>query len=332
MQRTCINEIHPMTAKPSTLLTRASLGVVLGAITTICTAQPYPRKPIRLVVGFTAGGSADVSARAVIGPMGRALGTSFVIENRGGAGGSVAAQLVAIGNPDGYTLLWGSVGALTINPLLEKNISYNATTDFTPVGLAMTFGNALIVRPDLPARTLGELVALAKERPGKLNYATQGMGSAGQLSFSLLRSYTGIDLVHVPFKGAGEIITNLIGGEVQVAFVSVTAARALGSERIRILAVTSLKRDPALPAVPSVAEAGIRNYDATFWYGLLAPARTPDAVVNKLNRALKDALSEPEAVKALAAQGLVPAAGSPGDYAALLRSDLAKWKKVIVGP
>jgi len=293
-------------------------------------AEDYPHKPIRLIVGFSAGGSADIGARTVAKKLGDSLRTSFVIDNRGGAGGSVAAQLVAAARPDGYTLLWGSVGALTITQILEKNLPYNTDTAFAPVGLALIFCNALIARQDSPVHSVAQLIALAKDKPGSLNYGTQGIGSAGHLSGELLKSMTGASFAHVPYKGANEILTAVISGELQISFVSATAAGALRN-RIQILAVTSLARDPSLPDVPSMHEAGVKNYDATFWYGLLAPAGTPPAIVNRLNRDLRQALVDPEIARPVQAQGLNPAPSSPQEYAARIKADYAKWKKIIAG-
>ncbi len=293
-------------------------------------AEDYPHKPIRLIVGFSAGGSADIGARTVAKKLGDSLRTSIVIDNRGGAGGSVAAQLVAAARPDGYTLLWGSVGALTITQILEKNLPYNTDTAFAPVGLALVFCNALIARQDSPVHSVAQLIALAKDKPGSLNYGTQGIGSAGYLSGELLKSMTGASFAHVPYKGANEILTAVISGELQISFVSATAAGALRN-RIQILAVTSLNRDPSLPDVPSMHEAGVKNYDATFWYGLLAPAGTPPAIVNRLNRDLRQALVDPEIARPVQAQGLNPAPSSPQEYAARIKADYAKWKKIIAG-
>ena len=293
-------------------------------------AEDYPHKPIRLIVGFSAGGSADIGARTVAKKLGDSLRTSFVIDNRGGAGGSVAAQLVAAARPDGYTLLWGSVGALTITQILEKNLPYNTDTAFAPVGLALIFCNALIARQDSPVRSVAQLIALAKDKPGSLNYGTQGIGSAGYLSGELLKSMTGASFAHVPYKGANEILTAVISGELQISFVSATAAGALRN-RIQILAVTSLNRDPSLPDVPSMHEAGVKNYDATFWYGLLAPAGTPPAIVNRLSRDLRQALVDPEIARPVQAQGLNPAPSSPQEYTAHIKADYAKWKKIIAG-
>jgi tripartite-type tricarboxylate transporter receptor subunit TctC len=293
-------------------------------------AADYPEKPIRLIVGFSAGGSADIGARTVAKKLGETLGTTMVIDNRGGAGGSVAAQLVAAARPDGYTLLWGSVGALTINQILEKNLPYNTQTAFAPVGMTLTFCNALIVRNDSPIQSIAQLIARANEKPGEINYGTQGIGSAGYLSGELMKSMTGTRFTHVPYKGASEILTAVLGGELQVSFISATAAGSLRN-RIRVLAVTSANRDPSLPDVPSMSEAGIKGYDATFWYGLLAPTGTPPVVVNKLNQHLRAALADADTVKPVQAQGLNPAPTSPQEYAARIKADYEKWKNVIGG-
>jgi len=293
-------------------------------------AQNYPVKPIRLLVGFVAGGSADGSARVIATRMGQMLGTTIVVENRGGAGGSVAAQIVAKAAPDGYTLLWGNPGALTISQILEKNLAYNAETSFAPIGLALTFCNALVTRQDSSVNSVAQLIALAKEKPGQLNYGTQGIGSAGHLSAQLLQSMASIQLAHVPYKGGAEILTALIGKELGLAFMSSTTAQSMQS-RIRILAVTSVKRDPALPDVPSMNEAGVKGYDASFWFGLLAPAGTPTAIVTRLNTLLRETLTDAELMRPVRNQGLNPEPSTPQAYAARIKADYVKWKKVIGG-
>jgi tripartite-type tricarboxylate transporter receptor subunit TctC len=300
------------------------------SVTARSAAAAYPEKPIRLLVGFSAGGSADLSARTIAKKLGAALGTTIVVENRGGAGGSIAAQIAAAGRPDGYTLLWGSTGALTVNRILEKNLPYDTDTAFAPVGLALTFCNALITRQDSALQSIAQLIALAKEKPGEINYGTQGIGSAGYLSGALLMNMTGTRFAHVPYKGASEILTAIVGGELQVSFISSTSAASLRN-RLKILAVTSLTRNAGLPDVPSMHEAGIRNYDATFSYGLLAPAGTPAAIVNRLNQLLRQALADPDVLQTVQPQGLDPAPSSPQEYAARIKADYAKWKRVIDG-
>ena len=291
-------------------------------------AQNYPVKPIRLLVGFTAGGSADASARSIATRMSEALGATIVVENRGGAGGSIAAQIVARAPADGYTLLWSSPGALTISQIIEKNLPYNAATAFAPIGLAVTFCNALVVRNDSALTSVEQLVALAKKMPGQLRYATQGVGSAGHLSGEMLQAMTGAVLTHVPYKGGSDILTAVLGGELELGLMSSTTAGTMRS-RIRILAVTSRNRDPSLPDSPSMHEAGVRNYDATFWFGLLAPAGTPSTVIDRLNQLMRATLNDPEVARSSRSQGLNPAPSTPQEFASLIKADYAKWKKVI---
>ena len=292
-------------------------------------AQPaYPRKPIRLVVGFPAGGSADASARLIATHMGKSLGTTLVVENRGGAAGSVAAQIAAQAPADGYTLLWSSPGALTINRILEQNLPYNADTAFIPIGRAITFCNALIVRQDSPVTTVAQFIALAKDKPGQLQYGTQGIGSAGHLSAQMLQNMAGITMSVVPYKGGTDILTAVISGEVPSAFLSSTSAGSMRA-RVRILAVTSLNRDPSLPDVPSMHEAGVKNYDATFWFGVLAPTGTPAPIVSRLNSVLRDALTDSEVARAARSQGLNPAHSTPQEFAAVIKADYERWKRVI---
>ncbi|MEQ1773078.1 MAG: tripartite tricarboxylate transporter substrate binding protein [Burkholderiales bacterium] len=294
-------------------------------------AQPtpnYPRKPIRLVVGFPAGGSADASARPIAIHMGKALGTTLVVENRGGAAGTVAGQIVASAPADGYTLLWSSPGALTINRILEHNLPYNADTAFIPIGRAITFCNALIVRQDSALTSVAQLIAFAKEKPNQLQYGTQGVGSAGHLSAQMLQNLAGISLSHIPYKGGTEILTAVIGGEAPAAFLSSTSAGSMRN-RLRILAVTSLARDPSLPDVPSMHEVGVKNYDASFWFGLLAPAGTPAPIINRLSSVLREALTDAEVGRVARSQGLNPAYSTPQEFAAVIKADYEKWRRVI---
>ena len=312
----------------------AASAIAAAVLVTACVAavaqplQPYPRKPIRLIVGFPPGGNADASSRLIAARMGEALGTTFVIENRGGAGGSVATQIAARAPADGYTLLWSSPGALTINRILEKNLQYDPDTAFNPVGRTFTFCNALIMRQDSPVTTVAQFLALAKDRQGQLQYGSQGVGSAGNLSGQMLQNLTGVVLTHIPYKGGGELITAIIGGETPAAFVSTLAAGSMRS-RLRVLAVTSAQRDPSLPDVPSMQEAGVKNYDASFWFGVMVPAGTPSAIVSRLNKELHAALADPEVVRIARIQGLNPAPSTPQAFAAIIKADYEKWKKVI---
>ena len=300
----------------------------LFACATVEAQSQYPRKPIRLIVGFPPGGNADASARLMALRMGEALGVTLVVENRSGAGGSIAAHLASRAAPDGYTLLWSSPGALTINRIIEHNLPYNADTAFIPVGRTFTFCNALIVRNDSPLTTMAQLVAQAKDKPNQLQYGTQGVGSAGHLSAQMLQNLAGINLNHIPYKGGGELVTAVIGGETPAAFVSSLAAGSMRS-RVRVLAVTSLQRDPSLADVPSMHEAGVKNYDASFWFGVMVPAGTPAAIVQRLNQELRNALADAEVAKLARSQGLNPAPSTPQEFASVIKADYEKWKKVI---
>lgn len=291
-------------------------------------AQTYPNKPIRLLVGFTAGGSADVSARIVAGKLGSLLGTTIVVENRGGAAGSVAAQIVSRAPADGYTLMWASPGALTINRVIQANLPYDPDTAFVPIGMALTFCNALMARPDFPASSVAQLIAMAKEKPGQINYGSQGIGSAGFLSSELMQMMAGIKLTHVPYKGGSDVGTAVLSGELALAFASSTTAGSL-RPRLKVLAVTSPARDPSLPDVPTMDESGLKGYDATFWLGLMAPAGTPQHIVTRLNALLRDAVLDPEVAKLVQRQGINPAPSSPQELLTRIKADYTKWRRVI---
>lgn len=311
-----------------TALMCTTLLVLSVACAASATAQQYPNRPIRLVVGFSPGGNSDVSARLVAARFSEALGTSVVVDNRAGAAGVVAAQIVARSPADGHTLAWSSQGALVINQLLDKNPSYKTETAFAPIGRTFTYGNALIVRPDFPAKTVADIVTMAKQKPGDINYATQGVGSAGHLSGQMFQSVAKVKLAHVPYKGGSDVIVALLGGDVRVGFAATTTAANIRS-KIRVLAVTSKDRDPSLPDVPSMREAGLAGYDATFWFGLMAPAGTPAAIVQRLNGLLRDVLTDANIVKTTRLQGLHAAPSSPEELSALMKDELVRWREVL---
>ena len=292
-------------------------------------ADDYPVRPIRLLVGFTPGGAADVSARVISRKMAEALGSNIVVENRAGAGGNIAAEIVAKANPDGYTLYWSSVGPLTVSPALGIKLPYDPLADFAPISLGVQSCNVLSVRPAFPANTVAEVIALAKAKPGQLNYSTQGIASTGHLAGELLRSLTGIDIVQVAYKGGSESLAALLGGEVEMSWLSGPSIRSIGPGRIKTIAITCARRDTTLKDIPTFAEAGVPNFEATFWYGLLAPAHTPSAIVLRLNREMNAALRDPTVIQQLEAQGQIPAPSSPEGFAKTIRDDLAKWKKVF---
>jgi tripartite-type tricarboxylate transporter receptor subunit TctC len=311
-------------------MTRIAIALALLAFLPANAAmgQTYPNKPIRVLVGFPPGGNADAGARALASRLSESLRTPIVIENRGGAGGSIAAQTAARAAPDGYTLLWASPGPLTISRILEKNIGYDAETAFAPIGLAFTFCNALVARPEFAASSVPQLIAMAKAKPGDINYGSQGIGSAGHLSGELLQRTTGIRFTHVPYKGGNEIMGALLGGELQLSFASSTTVKGMRS-RMKVLAVTCPQRDPALPDVPTLSEAGVKGYDASFWFGLLAPARTPEPIVQRLNTIMRETLGDPELVRPLQELGLIAAPSTPQEFAARIRADFVKWKNTL---
>jgi tripartite-type tricarboxylate transporter receptor subunit TctC len=263
--------------------------------------------------------------------MGESMGTTFVVENRAGAGGNIAADIVSHATPDGYTLFWGSVGPLSVSAALGVKLPYDVFKGFMPVGLAVTSCNVLTTRQTVKADTLSELIALAKAKPGAINYASQGLGSTGHLAGELLRSMTGIDVVHVPYKGGAEVVTALLGGEVELAFVSVTALKGGGSGRMKPLAVTCGRRDPGVPNIPTFAESGVHGYDASFWYGLIAPSNTPSAVITLLNQELRNALTDQRIAQSLQAQGLIAAPSTPQEFSKIIFSDYEKWKRTFAG-
>ncbi|MBM3343851.1 MAG: tripartite tricarboxylate transporter substrate binding protein [Betaproteobacteria bacterium] len=313
---------------------RASMAAVaavllLGSATVLAQAQrAYPYKPIRLIVGFPPGGNSDAAARLMAQRMSEPLGANIVVENRGGAGGSIAGQIAARAPADGYTLLWSNPGAMIIAPILDKKLPYDPVTSFTPVGRTFTFCNVLIVRQDSPLANLAQFMALAKDKPGHLQFGSQGMGSAGHLSGQMFEHLSGLRLSHVPFKGATDILTTVIGGDLAAGFVSPTAAVSQRA-RLRALAVTSAQRDPSLPEVPTMQEGGVKNYDVTFWFGVVVPAGTPPPIIARLNKELRDALGDAEVSRNTRSQGLNPAPSSPQEFAAVMRAESERWRKVF---
>jgi tripartite-type tricarboxylate transporter receptor subunit TctC len=290
---------------------------------------PEPGRSIKVIVGFAAGGGADASARLVTRKMGELLGINFIIDNRGGAGGLVATSAVADAKPDGYTLLWGSIGAFAFSPALGAKLSYDPLTSFAPISRTAALCNVMVVGADSPSRNVQQLIARAKSNPGKLSYGSPGVGSAGHISGQLFTELAGIDMIHVPYKGGSQLIVDVINGVLAAGVVTVATVTTMGKDRILPLAVTSSHRDPALPDVPSFKESGVKDYEATFWFGLLAPKGTPRDHVNKLNAAVITALADPEVIKAQLALGFVSSATSPEEFSRIIDSDHAKWGRII---
>jgi tripartite-type tricarboxylate transporter receptor subunit TctC len=309
----------------------AAVSAVLAATLLACPgrAQDYPSRPVRVIVPFAPGGPNEIIARLVAQRLSETLGQPFIVENRPGAGGNVGTDLVAKSAPDGYTLLSAGPGSLVINPLLGA-APYDTARDFAPVAIMATAPNALVVHPSVPARTVRELIALARSRPDELNYASGGVGSTPHLAAALFAAMAGIRIVHVPYKGTGPAVTDLLGGEVQVAVLGIpTVLPYIRSGKLRALAVTGKRRSAELPDVPTVEEAGVAGYEVSPWYGLLAPAATPRPIIAVLGAEVTKIVRSPGLVEKLAAQGAEPAGGTPEEFAAYLRAEAARWGRVI---
>ncbi len=293
-------------------------------------AQTYPIRPIRWVVTYPPGGPTDVVARAVGAKLTEAWGQQIVIDNRAGAGGVIGTDIAAKAVPDGYTLLFGTSAGLTINPALNSKLPYDAVKDFAPVSLLVLNPQILVVHPAVPASSVKELVALAKARPGQLNYASVGLGSPNHMGMELLKALTGIDIVHVPYKGTGPAITDLLGGQVQLMFNSMPSVLPLvASGKLKALAVGSAQRSPAVPDIPTVAEAGVPGFENVTWYGMFAPAKTPHDIIVKLNKQVVQILASPEMAQRLASQGAEPRSSTPEELTKFMRVESERWKKVI---
>jgi tripartite-type tricarboxylate transporter receptor subunit TctC len=304
--------------------------VALLAAAVPVAAQDFPTRPITLIVPYAAGGGNDLMARSVAEKMSKTLGQQIVIENRGGAGGSIATRQIAKSAPDGYTLGLGGTGTHAINPTLYANVGYDPRKDFAPVGLIATSALVVCVHPSLPAQTIPELIALAKKEPGKINYASAGTGSGIHLGTEYLASMAGIKLTHIPYKGSAPALTDLIGGHVAIYFSSLPPAIGLIKEgKVRALAVTGAKRSAILPDVPTVAEAALPGYEAVLHYGIVAPAGTPRPIIEKLSAALRAAVMSDDLKARLAEDGAEPLASTPEEYAADIDREETKWSAIV---
>jgi tripartite-type tricarboxylate transporter receptor subunit TctC len=296
----------------------------------IAMAADYPSRPVTLIVAYTPGGPSDVLARIIGRQMEKVLGQPFVIDNRPGGAGNIAAETVAHAQPDGYTLLMGNNGLLATNQSLFKKLNFDGGKDFSPISLIGSQPNVLVINPGLPATTMAGLIAYAKANPGKLNYASSGFGTAAHLSAELFKAAAAVDLVPVSYKGAAPALQDLIAGHVQVMFA--TSASVIGflkAGTLRPLAVTTLKRFSLMPDLPTVAELGLPGFDATTWHGLVAPAGTPRDVIDTLNRATMQTLKDSETLRQLHDIGVEVAASTPEEFAAYIRSEIPKWAAVV---
>ena len=298
-----------------------------------CAAQAaasYPAKPVRMVITFPPGGPTDVVVRTIGQRLNEEWGHPIIVDNRGGAGGIVGTEIVAHAAPDGYTFLIGTAGGMTINPALQPKLPYDPFRDFAPVGMLVVNPQILVAHPSVAARNVKELVALAKAKAGQLNFASAGTGTATHLGLELLKVTTGLDAVHVPYKGGAPAVTDLIGGQVQLLWVSIPSVLPhVKAGRLRALAVSTARRSASAPEVPTVAESGYPGFEYSNWNALFAPAKTPALMVKAVSETVMKILKEPEVAQRLSSQGADPAPGTPDELARYMRIDHERWKKVI---
>ena len=292
-------------------------------------ADEYPSHPIRLVVPYAAGGGADSVARIVAKRVAETIGQPIVIENRGGGGSIIGTELVKNASPDGYTLLLGQSGPISINPAVYKDLPYDPQRDFAPISMTTSYPYIMVVNPALGVKTVQEFVALARSKPGQLNYGTTGVGAANHLVTELFDSKAGIKMTHIPYRGTALAVTDLLADHVQLVFADpISALPQINAGALVALAVTSKDRSPVAPEVPTISESGYPGFDAIAWHGILAPARTPPEVVNRLNAEIVKALRDPGTAKLLEAQAMQTVGNSPEAFASFIKQDIAIWKEV----
>jgi tripartite-type tricarboxylate transporter receptor subunit TctC len=307
---------------------RVAVFAALAAASSGAVAADYPTRPIRLVVGFAPGGGTDTTARAMAPRLSELFGQQVIVDNRPGAAGNIATEIVAKANPDGYTVLMGTIAALAINPSLYDKLPFDPIRDLAPVTRAVDSTNILVVHPSVPVKTVKELVALAQSKP--LNGGSSGVGGAGHLALELFNLQAGTKITHVPYKGGGPAMVDLLAGNIHLIFATAASSIAhIKAEKIRAIAVTTAKRSALVPELPTVAEAGLPGFEANNWYGVLVPAKTPRAVIARLNKDFTAVLNSPEVKQFLFNQGLDAAPGTPEEFGAYIKSEIAKWAKVI---
>ena len=306
------------------------MAVVSLGVGVVHAAEPqWPVRPLRIIVPQSAGGSTDFTARLVAAKFNEFLGQQAVVDNRPGAGSIIGTDLVAKANPDGYTILVVA-SSITLNPTLHKKLPFDPIRDLAPVTVLSAFPNMLAVNPSLPAKSVQELIALAKAKPGQINYGSSGAATGTHLSAELFKLMTGTDMVHVPYRGGAPAVTALLGGQVQLNFATIPSVLPhVRANRLRALGVTTAKRSPAAPEVPTIAEAGVPGYDHGPWNGMLLPARTPATIVNRLNAASAKAIHLPDVKAALAQEGAEPVGNRPEEFGKMIREETVKWAKVI---
>lgn len=313
----------------SAIMRKAAL--LIGALSLACSAMAaYPDKPLRLVVPFPAGGAADIMARGMAQKLGAELGQQIVIDNKGGAGGTTASEIVAKSPADGYTLLFGTMGTHAINASLYQKLRYDPVKDFVPVSLTHITPRVLVVHPSVGANSVQELIALARSKPGALSYGSAGSGSSSHLSGALFAAMAGLEMLHVPYRGSAPLVTDLLTGRVNMTFDSYTVYEEhIRSGRVKALGVTARERMGVQPAVPTISEAGLKGYEVLNWLGVLAPAGTSPDVVKLLNGAIARAMKSPDLRQQLLSLGIEPTSTSPDQFAALIRTEIPKWSDIV---
>jgi tripartite-type tricarboxylate transporter receptor subunit TctC len=307
------------------------LVLAAGAVSFTSQAQTWPAKPIRWISPFAPGGGADFTSRALAQKLGPALGQQVIIDNRGGAGGMVGVDLAAKSAPDGYTLVLGTIGPIAINPSLYSKMPYNVQRDLAPIGQAAVAVNVLIVHPSLPVKSVKDLIAIAKARPGELNYGSSGPGAADHLAGELFNAIAGVKMVHIPYKGGAPAILDLVGGNIQLIFSTVSTAKGvIEAKRVRTIAIAGSQRFELMPDLPTVVEAGLKGAATDNWYGVFAPAGTPAAIITRLYAEVAKALAAPDLKKQLLDLGIVATgSASPADFSTYIVNETQKWAKIV---
>ncbi len=321
-----MNTASPITHHASQILLCAICFVTVSP----AAAQQYPNRPVRVLIPSTPGGSVDTLARTIGPKLAERWGQQFIVDNRPGAGGAIAAEIVAKAPPDGYLLMLGTIAALATNLSLQKKLPYDPVKDYAPVSLVATQNLMLVVHPSVPAKTVKELVRFAKAQPGKLSFASAGNGTGSHLSGELFRQIAGLDILHIPYKGVQPAMVDVMGGQVAMNFPTILSALPhVNSGRVRALAVTGSKRTRAAPDLPTMQEAGIKDYESMTWYAIVAPAGTPQDIVTKLSTEVAAILKQPDTNDRLSKEGADPVGSTPQEFSRFMQSEIEKWRKVI---
>ena len=309
-----------------------ALGMVVALTPPATADDDWPKRgPVKMIIPFPPGGATDILGRVAADKLSIAFGQQFVVENKGGAGGNIGAELAAHAAPDGYTIMMGTIGTLGINRALYKNLNYDHLKDFAPISLVAEVANIFAVNPDVPAKSVNELIAYAKVNPGKLNYGSPGNGTSGHLSMELFKTLTGTQILHVPYRGSAPLLTDLLSGQVQVVIDNIPAYLPhVKAGKLRALAVMTDKRWPAVPDLPTAAEAsGISQLVATAWFGIVAPAKTPETIIDRMAAALREQMKAPDVKAKLSEQGAEIVGSTPAEFAAYIARETEKWAKVV---